>query len=187
MTAFEDFGLDERILKAITQMGFETPTPIQVRSIPVLLEGNDVIGRSSNQEQAATRNEPDTDGRNPRAPGAAHRRRSAGNRSRTRTEASDRAPGFPAADCRKPIRNNGPDRWIDRTSPGGRLQKRRCPARRDVGGGTMRQRPLKMRLLTPPMDLNQIPDNPGHSADLKGLSRPHSSVGSVIQPTDAFT
>lgn len=51
----------------------------------------------------------------------------------------------------------------------------------------MRQRPLKMRLLTPPADLNQIPDNPGHSADLKGLSRPHCSVGSVIHPTDPFT
>ena len=46
MTAFSDFGLDPRILEAIQGLGFETPTPIQSRAVPVLLEGVDVVGRA---------------------------------------------------------------------------------------------------------------------------------------------
>lgn len=34
------------VLKAITQMGFEEPTPIQKKTIPVLLTGKDVIGQA---------------------------------------------------------------------------------------------------------------------------------------------
>jgi len=41
---FEDFGLDPKIIAAITAMGFETPTPIQEEAIPLLMEGRDVIG-----------------------------------------------------------------------------------------------------------------------------------------------
>lgn len=41
---FAELGLDEPIARAIADMGFETPTPIQARAIPVLLAGHDLIG-----------------------------------------------------------------------------------------------------------------------------------------------
>ena len=42
---FEDLGLNENILSSITELGFETPTPIQEKAIPVLLSGTkDFIG-----------------------------------------------------------------------------------------------------------------------------------------------
>jgi superfamily II DNA/RNA helicase len=41
---FEKFELDERILEAISYMGFEEATPIQERAIPLILEGRDLIG-----------------------------------------------------------------------------------------------------------------------------------------------
>ena len=40
---FNEFGLDERILEAISYMGFESATPIQEKSIPEILLGNDLI------------------------------------------------------------------------------------------------------------------------------------------------
>jgi ATP-dependent RNA helicase DeaD len=46
MTTFDDFGLDERIGRAVSKLGFEIPTSIQKSAIPVLLEGRDVIGRA---------------------------------------------------------------------------------------------------------------------------------------------
>ena len=33
--SFVKFGLDERLLKAITEMGYERPTPIQEQAIPL--------------------------------------------------------------------------------------------------------------------------------------------------------
>ena len=45
MNAFEGLGLNENLVKAITEMGFETPTPIQEKAIPVLLSGTtDFVG-----------------------------------------------------------------------------------------------------------------------------------------------
>ncbi len=44
MTGFADFNLDPKILSAITRMGYETPTPIQEKAIPVVLAGGDVMG-----------------------------------------------------------------------------------------------------------------------------------------------
>jgi ATP-dependent RNA helicase DeaD len=41
---FEEFGLLPEILKAVAGMGYETPSPIQLRSIPPLLEGCDLLG-----------------------------------------------------------------------------------------------------------------------------------------------
>ena len=38
MNLFEQLGLDEPILKAISDMGFETPSEIQQKAIPTLLE-----------------------------------------------------------------------------------------------------------------------------------------------------
>ena len=43
---FESFGLDPRVLAALAEGGFETPTAIQAQAIPKLLAGHDVIGRS---------------------------------------------------------------------------------------------------------------------------------------------
>jgi len=45
MNPFEELGISQNVLKAITELGFETPTPIQEKSIPVLLEGEtDFVG-----------------------------------------------------------------------------------------------------------------------------------------------
>ncbi|MBT3193555.1 MAG: DEAD/DEAH box helicase, partial [Verrucomicrobia bacterium] len=40
MTDFASFGLDPNILKAIGSLGFETPTPVQAKVIPLLLESS---------------------------------------------------------------------------------------------------------------------------------------------------
>ncbi|MCX6352604.1 MAG: DEAD/DEAH box helicase, partial [Bacteroidetes bacterium] len=39
MNKFEEFGLNSAVLKAIGDMGFENPTPVQEQTIPILLEG----------------------------------------------------------------------------------------------------------------------------------------------------
>ena len=41
---FESFHFDPRIDSAISQMGYVTPTPIQVKAIPAVLQGKDVMG-----------------------------------------------------------------------------------------------------------------------------------------------
>lgn len=44
MTTFETLGLNENIVRAITELGFETPTPIQEQAVPQLLkERKDLI------------------------------------------------------------------------------------------------------------------------------------------------
>ncbi|HNF43042.1 MAG TPA: DEAD/DEAH box helicase [Ferruginibacter sp.] len=39
MNAFEALGLNEQLVRAVTELGFETPTSIQEKAIPVLLSG----------------------------------------------------------------------------------------------------------------------------------------------------
>ena len=46
MNAFGELEIKETILKGIDEMGFTTPFPIQAQTIPLLLEGNDVIGQA---------------------------------------------------------------------------------------------------------------------------------------------
>ncbi|WP_295660176.1 DEAD/DEAH box helicase [uncultured Nocardioides sp.] len=41
---FADLGLEARVLKAVTDVGYEVPSPIQAATIPPLLEGRDVMG-----------------------------------------------------------------------------------------------------------------------------------------------
>lgn len=41
---FADLGLDERVVKALRDIGYETPSPIQAATIPALLEGRHVVG-----------------------------------------------------------------------------------------------------------------------------------------------
>ena len=44
MTKFTDMNLDKKVLKAIADTGYETPTPIQAGAIGPALEGKDVLG-----------------------------------------------------------------------------------------------------------------------------------------------
>lgn len=43
---FGQFGLSEPLLKAIGDVGYETPSPIQLKTIPLLLAGRDVAGQA---------------------------------------------------------------------------------------------------------------------------------------------
>lgn len=43
---YEDSGIDPRILRAVSEMGYEQMTPIQEQAIPKLMEGRDVIGQA---------------------------------------------------------------------------------------------------------------------------------------------
>jgi superfamily II DNA/RNA helicase len=44
MTKFSDLKLDPKVLQAVAEAGYETPTPIQAQAIPPALEGRDVLG-----------------------------------------------------------------------------------------------------------------------------------------------
>ncbi|MBT8155827.1 DEAD/DEAH box helicase [Epibacterium ulvae] len=44
MTKFSDLNLNPKVLKAVDEAGYETPTPIQAGAIPSALEGKDVLG-----------------------------------------------------------------------------------------------------------------------------------------------
>jgi len=43
-TSFVELGLSPEILRAVTESGYTTPTPIQAQAIPVILAGRDVMG-----------------------------------------------------------------------------------------------------------------------------------------------
>jgi len=43
---FSKMGLNPEIYKAISEMGFSKPTPIQEQAIPLLLQGEDIIGQA---------------------------------------------------------------------------------------------------------------------------------------------
>jgi superfamily II DNA/RNA helicase len=44
LNSFNDFGLAAPILRALSEEGYVTPTPIQVQAIPLLTTGRDVVG-----------------------------------------------------------------------------------------------------------------------------------------------
>ena len=44
MTTFQDFNLPKSLQKALDEMGFTTPTPIQERAMPVIMSGRDMMG-----------------------------------------------------------------------------------------------------------------------------------------------
>ena len=44
MTTFSDLNLNPKVLKAVQEAGYDTPTPIQADAIPAALEGRDVLG-----------------------------------------------------------------------------------------------------------------------------------------------
>jgi ATP-dependent RNA helicase DeaD len=46
MTTFADLGLSGQLLEALEHLGYKEPTPIQQETIPLLLQGRDVIGQA---------------------------------------------------------------------------------------------------------------------------------------------
>ena len=44
---FASLGLDERLISALTTLGYEEPTPIQREAIPILLSGRDLLGQAA--------------------------------------------------------------------------------------------------------------------------------------------
>lgn len=44
VTTFEDFKLNRQLLNAIEEAGYEKPTPIQLKAIPIIMGGHDVMG-----------------------------------------------------------------------------------------------------------------------------------------------
>jgi len=41
--SFQSLGLSEALLKAVSKKGYTTPSPIQQKAIPPILEGKDVL------------------------------------------------------------------------------------------------------------------------------------------------
>jgi len=46
LKTFNDFGLEPKVMRAVIEMGFEEPTPIQEKTIPLAMEGRDLIGQA---------------------------------------------------------------------------------------------------------------------------------------------
>lgn len=44
MTTFSDLNLHKQVMKAVTEQGYDTPTPIQTQAIPLLLDDKDLLG-----------------------------------------------------------------------------------------------------------------------------------------------
>ena len=42
--SFAALGLSDSLLKTLSEIGYETPSPIQAQCIPVMLDGHDIIG-----------------------------------------------------------------------------------------------------------------------------------------------
>jgi ATP-dependent RNA helicase DeaD len=45
-TTFAELGLKPEVLKALSDVGYENPTPIQAETIPALLAGADLLGQA---------------------------------------------------------------------------------------------------------------------------------------------
>ena len=44
MNTFENFNLSKQLYNAIVDLGFDRPTPIQEKALPVILSGKDMVG-----------------------------------------------------------------------------------------------------------------------------------------------
>ena len=44
MTSFSELKINKSILKVLDEIGFEHPTPIQEKAIPIIKSGMDVVG-----------------------------------------------------------------------------------------------------------------------------------------------
>ena len=47
MTTFNELQISSEVMKAVEEMGYENATDIQAQSIPLIMEGKDVLGRSN--------------------------------------------------------------------------------------------------------------------------------------------
>ena len=41
--SFQSLGLNDNILRAVTECGYTTPTPIQEQAIPTVMKGHDLL------------------------------------------------------------------------------------------------------------------------------------------------
>ena len=46
ISSFSQLGLQDSLLKVLDEVGYETPSAIQAQTIPLLLEGRDVVGQA---------------------------------------------------------------------------------------------------------------------------------------------
>ncbi|MCP4430203.1 MAG: DEAD/DEAH box helicase [Gammaproteobacteria bacterium] len=46
VTAFDQLALHKNIFKVLDEVGYETPSPIQAQTIPLMLEGRDLVGQA---------------------------------------------------------------------------------------------------------------------------------------------
>ncbi|MBT7461215.1 MAG: DEAD/DEAH box helicase, partial [Waddliaceae bacterium] len=42
--SFDSLGLLAELLRAVSEKGYTEPTPIQSKTIPIILKGNDIMG-----------------------------------------------------------------------------------------------------------------------------------------------
>ena len=54
MSTFRDLGLSETLLRAVEAQGYETPSPIQIKAIPPVLAGRDVMAAAQTGTRAST-------------------------------------------------------------------------------------------------------------------------------------
>ena len=52
---FNDLKLSAPLLKAVSEAGYETPSPIQASAIPPVLEGRDLMGCAQTGDRKSTR------------------------------------------------------------------------------------------------------------------------------------
>ena len=46
ITTFNELALNKQLLMVLDEVGYETPSPIQAQTIPLLLKGKDIIGQA---------------------------------------------------------------------------------------------------------------------------------------------
>ena len=44
--SFSALGLSDELCSMVRELGYEVPTPVQIRSIPILLAGRDLIAQA---------------------------------------------------------------------------------------------------------------------------------------------
>lgn len=45
--SFSDLGLPQKLSQSLEKLGYKNPTPIQEKTIPLLLEGRDILGQAA--------------------------------------------------------------------------------------------------------------------------------------------
>lgn len=46
MSSFKKLGLSKALLSGLSDIGYETPSPVQIEAIPALLDGRDLLGQA---------------------------------------------------------------------------------------------------------------------------------------------